>query len=53
MNVKQYGEREKKLVEHFGITKMWDFNQMILSVVEKRGIEATEAILEDLKQHAV
>ncbi|MGU3440006.1 hypothetical protein ACLBXI_07915 [Bacillus cereus] len=36
MNVKEYGEREKKLVEHFGSVKIWDFNQRVFGLLEKK-----------------
>ncbi|WP_260869793.1 hypothetical protein [Bacillus thuringiensis] len=31
---------------------MWDFNQLVIAIIDKHGIEAGEAILEDLQQHA-
>lgn len=52
MDIKQYGKREKRLVEQVGIARMWDFNQLVLAIIDKHGIEAGEEILEDLQQHA-
>ncbi|HFJ9286959.1 TPA: hypothetical protein ACGW44_004932 [Bacillus toyonensis] len=52
MDIKQYGKREKRLVEQIGIARMWDFNQLVIGIIDKHGIEAAEGILEDLKQHA-
>ncbi|MEW4150769.1 hypothetical protein Q0N88_11040 [Bacillus thuringiensis] len=52
MNIKRYGKREKRLVEQVGIARMWDFNQLVIAIIDKHGIEAVEAILEDLQQHA-
>ncbi|PEQ08298.1 hypothetical protein [Bacillus toyonensis] len=51
MDIKQYGKREKRLVEQVGMTRMWDFNQLVITSVDTYGIEVTEAILEDLQQH--
>lgn len=31
---------------------MWDFNQLVITSVDTYGIEVTEAVLEDLQQHA-
>ena len=53
MDIKQYGKREKRLVEQVGMARMWDFNQLVIAIIDKHGIEAAEAILEDLKQHAI
>ncbi|WP_144519747.1 hypothetical protein [Bacillus thuringiensis] len=53
MDIKQYGKREKRLVEHVGIVRMWDFNQLVIAIIDKQGIEAAEGILEDLQQHAM
>ncbi|MCQ6306669.1 hypothetical protein [Bacillus cereus] len=53
MDIKQYGKREKRLVEQIGIARMWDFNQLVIAIIDKHGIEAGEAILEDLQQHAM
>jgi hypothetical protein len=53
MDIKQYGKREKRLVEQVGIARMWDFNQLVIAIIDKHGIEAAEAILEDLQKHAV
>ncbi|MCQ6288579.1 hypothetical protein [Bacillus cereus] len=53
MDIKQYGKREKRLVEQVGIARMWDFNQLVIAMIDKYGIEAAEAILEDLQQHAI
>ncbi|HDW3058320.1 TPA: hypothetical protein RMI67_006267 [Bacillus cereus] len=53
MNIKQYGKREKRLVEQIGIARMWDFNQLVIAIIDKHGIEAVEDILEDLQQHAM
>lgn len=52
MDVKQYGKREKRLVEQVGIARMWDFNQLVIAIIDNHGIEAAEGILEDLQQHA-
>ncbi|MGR5866952.1 hypothetical protein ACT7DZ_33670 [Bacillus cereus] len=52
MDSKKYGQREKRLVEQVGMTRMWDFNQLVITSVDKHGIEVTEAMLEDLQQHA-
>lgn len=52
MDIKQYGKREKRLVEQVGMARMWDFNQLVIAIIDKHGIEAAEAILEDLQQHA-
>ncbi|MEI4618641.1 hypothetical protein [Bacillus cereus] len=49
MNIKRYG---KRLVEQVGIARMWDFNQLVIAIIDKHGIEAAEAILEGLQQHA-
>ncbi|WP_420974096.1 hypothetical protein [Bacillus thuringiensis] len=53
MDIKQYGKREKRLVEHVGIARIWDFNQLVITIIDKYGIEAAEGILEDLQRHAV
>ncbi|MES1052152.1 hypothetical protein FOA24_23525 [Bacillus thuringiensis] len=53
MDIKQYGKREKRLVEQVGIARMWEFNQLVIAIIDKHGIEAGEAILEDLQRHAV
>ncbi|PEQ56865.1 hypothetical protein [Bacillus cereus] len=53
MNIKQYGKREKRLVEKIGIARMWEFNQLVIGIIEKHGIEAGEVILEDLQKHAM
>ncbi|MGX5571753.1 hypothetical protein [Bacillus toyonensis] len=53
MDIKQYGKREKRLVEQVGIARMWDFNQLVIAIIDKHGIEAGEAILEDLQKHAM
>ncbi|MES1052655.1 hypothetical protein FOA24_32230 [Bacillus thuringiensis] len=53
MDTKQYGKREKRLVEQVGIARMWEFNQLVIAIIDKHGIEAGEAILEDLQRHAV
>ncbi|HDT6579509.1 hypothetical protein [Bacillus thuringiensis] len=53
MDIKQYGKREKHLVEQIGIARMWDFNQLVIAIIDKYGLEAAEAILEDLQRHAV
>ncbi|MHB0800785.1 hypothetical protein PVK73_14090 [Bacillus thuringiensis] len=53
MDIKQYGKREKRLVEQVGMARMWDFNQLVIASIDKHGIEAEEAILEDLQQHAM
>ncbi|ANS50192.1 hypothetical protein BM86_25195 [Bacillus thuringiensis] len=53
MNIKQYGKREKRLVEQVGMTRMWDFNQLVITSVDTYGIGVTEAMLEDLQQHAI
>ncbi|HEF1855786.1 MULTISPECIES: hypothetical protein [Bacillus] len=53
MNIKQYGKREKQLVEQVGMARMWDFNQLVIAIIDKHGIEAGEAILKDLQKHAV
>ncbi|HDW3056266.1 TPA: hypothetical protein RMI67_003949 [Bacillus cereus] len=52
MDIKKYGKREKHLVEQIGIARMWDFNQLVIAIIDKHGIEAAEGILEDLQQHA-
>lgn len=52
MDSKQYGKREKRLVEQVGMTRMWDFNQWVITSVDTYGIEVTEVMLEDLQQHA-
>lgn len=52
MDTKQYGKREKRLIEQVGMTKMWDFNQWVITSVDKYDIEVKEAILEDLQRHA-
>ncbi|MDM8365814.1 hypothetical protein ACS4JF_28355 [Bacillus thuringiensis] len=53
MDIKQYGKREKRLVEQIGIARMWDFNQLVIAIIDKHGIEVAEGILEDLQQHAM
>ncbi|WP_420975271.1 hypothetical protein [Bacillus thuringiensis] len=53
MDIKQYGKREKHLVEQIGIARMWDFNQLVIAIIDKYGLEAGEAILEDLQRHAI
>ncbi|ANS52545.1 hypothetical protein BM86_33515 [Bacillus thuringiensis] len=53
MDIKQYGKREKRLVEQVGIARMWDFNQLVIAIIDKHGIEAGEEILKDLQQHAM
>ncbi|MED3087426.1 hypothetical protein [Bacillus toyonensis] len=53
MDIKKYGKREKRLVEQVGITRMWEFNQLVIAIIDKHGIEACEAILEDLQKHAM
>ena len=53
MDIKKYGKREKRLVEKRGIARMWEFNQLVIAVIEKHGMETGEAILEDLQRHAV
>ncbi|PGS62694.1 hypothetical protein COC69_32065 [Bacillus cereus] len=52
MDIKQYGKRETRLVEQVGIARMWDFNQMVLDVLEKEGLVKTHEILGDLASHA-
>ncbi|WP_186323895.1 hypothetical protein [Bacillus thuringiensis] len=52
MDIKQYGKREKRLVEQIGIAGMWDFNQLVIAIIDKYGIEAAEGILKDLQRHA-
>ncbi|HDR4948813.1 TPA: hypothetical protein QCR51_005427 [Bacillus cereus] len=52
-HIKQYGKREKRLVEHVGMARMWDFNELVIAIIDKHGIEAAEGILEDLQQHAM
>ncbi|MEI4618557.1 hypothetical protein [Bacillus cereus] len=52
MDIKQYGKREKRLVEQIRIARMWDFNQLVIAIIDKYGIEAAEGILEDLQRHA-
>ncbi|MED1305559.1 hypothetical protein BK704_13550 [[Bacillus thuringiensis] serovar konkukian] len=53
MDIKKYGKREKRLVEKVGIARMWECNQLVIAIIDKHGIEAGEAILEDLQRHAV
>ncbi|EOQ04920.1 hypothetical protein [Bacillus cereus] len=53
MNLTEYGKREKRLVEQVGMTRMWEFNQLVIGIIDKHGIETVEAILEDLQKHAV
>ncbi|HDR4948964.1 TPA: hypothetical protein QCR51_005613 [Bacillus cereus] len=53
MDIKQYGKREKQLVEQIGIVNMWDFNQLVIAIIDKHGIEAAEIILADLQRHAI
>ncbi|WP_103574537.1 hypothetical protein [Bacillus thuringiensis] len=53
MDIKQYGKREKRLVEQVGMARMWDFNQLVIAIIDKHGVEAGEAILQDLQKHAV
>ncbi|MGR5970653.1 hypothetical protein ACT7C1_32630 [Bacillus paranthracis] len=52
MDSKQYGKREKCLVEQVGIARMWDFNQLVIGIIDKHGVEVAEEILEDLQRHA-
>ncbi|MGH0791120.1 hypothetical protein ACQVTU_26160 [Bacillus cereus] len=52
MDSKQYGKREKRLVEQVGIARMWDFNQLVIAIIDKHGVEVAEEILEDLQRHA-
>ncbi|WP_144519441.1 hypothetical protein [Bacillus thuringiensis] len=52
MDIKQYGNREKRLVEQLGIARMWVFNQLVIAIIDKYGIETAEDILQDLQQHA-
>ncbi|PEO45164.1 hypothetical protein, partial [Bacillus toyonensis] len=53
MDTKQYGKREKRLVEKIGMARMWECNQLVIAIIDKHGIEAGEAILEDLQKHAM
>ncbi|MED1305394.1 hypothetical protein BK704_15610 [[Bacillus thuringiensis] serovar konkukian] len=53
MDIKKYGKREKRLVEKVGMARMWDFNQLVIAIIDKHGIEAGGAILEDLQKHAM
>ncbi|PEE36707.1 hypothetical protein CN271_32375, partial [Bacillus cereus] len=53
MDTKQYGKREKRLVEKIGMARMWEFNQLVIAIIDKHGIEDGEAILEDLQKHAM
>ncbi|WP_065487299.1 hypothetical protein, partial [Bacillus thuringiensis] len=53
MDIIQYGKREKRLVEQVGIARMWDFNPLVIAIIDKHGIEAGEEILKDLLQHAM
>lgn len=53
MDTKQYGKREQRLVEKIGMARMWEFNQLVIAIIDKHGIEAGEAILEDLQKHAM
>ncbi|OUB45304.1 hypothetical protein CN980_32940 [Bacillus cereus] len=53
MDIKKYGKREKRIVEQVGIARMWECNQLVIAIIDKHGIEAGEAILEDLQRHAV
>ena len=32
MDIKQYGKREKRLVEQIGMARMWDFNQLVIAI---------------------
>ncbi|AHA73875.1 hypothetical protein ABE42_06860 [Bacillus thuringiensis] len=52
MDIKQYGKREKRLVEQVGMARMWGFNQLVIAIIDKHGVEAAEGILEDLQRHA-
>ncbi|MCQ6343982.1 hypothetical protein NPM06_31425 [Bacillus cereus] len=52
MDIKQYSKHEKHLVERIGIARMWDFNQLVIAIIDKHGIEAAEGVLEDLQRHA-
>ncbi|PGS83960.1 hypothetical protein COC69_01210 [Bacillus cereus] len=53
MDIKRYGKREKQLVEQIGIARMWDFNQLVIAIIDKHDIEAVEVILKGLQQHAI
>ncbi|MEH7151260.1 hypothetical protein CN404_08930 [Bacillus thuringiensis] len=52
MDRKQYEKHEKRLVEQVGIARMWDFNQLVIAIIDKHGVEVAEEILEDLQRHA-
>ncbi|MGR5964970.1 hypothetical protein ACT7DB_14875 [Bacillus cereus] len=39
MNIQEYGDREKKLVRLIGTSKLWDFNQFVMDLVEIHGVE--------------
>ncbi|WP_257205161.1 hypothetical protein [Bacillus cereus] len=39
MDTKQYGKREKRLVEKIGMARMWEFNQLVIAIIDKHGIE--------------
>lgn len=39
MNIQEYGDREKKLVRLIGTSKLWNFNQFVLDLVEIHGVE--------------
>ncbi|PEE35912.1 hypothetical protein [Bacillus cereus] len=53
MNIQEYGNREKKLVRLIGTSKLWNFNQFVLDLVEIHGIEKTKGIVSELRNHAV
>ncbi|MCU4862535.1 hypothetical protein OB981_20985 [Bacillus cereus] len=53
MNIQEYGNREKKLVRLIGTSKLWNFNQFVLDLVEIHGIEKAKEIVSELRNHAV
>ncbi|MED1381756.1 hypothetical protein [Bacillus mycoides] len=53
MNMQEYGGREKKLVRLIGTSKLWDFNQFVLDLVEIHGVEKAQEIVSELGNHAV
>ncbi|HEF1853626.1 hypothetical protein [Bacillus thuringiensis] len=53
MNIQEYGDREKKLVRLIGTSKLWDFNQFVLDLVEIHEVEKTQEIVSELERHAV
>ncbi|PEQ57213.1 hypothetical protein [Bacillus cereus] len=53
MNIQEYGNREKKLVMLIGTSKLWDFNQFVLDLVEIHGVEKAQEIVSELGHHAV